>query len=204
MAKLNKTNSETIKNQQKYLKKTLMPKQPTIIDAFNHCPCCGSAEFPLTNPFQRNCTQCGHQHHFNPVCAVGAIISDAVGNILLIERGNEPAKGKLGVPGGFTEPWESVETALHREVEEEIGLKLLDLSYLISHPNDYLFRGIRVPTIDFFFAAKTPNFDVIMQAGEISSWHLMPYSAIDMDTIAFESMRVALRLYASTPQPKRV
>ncbi len=44
------------------------------------------------------------------------------GKIVLIRRRNEPFKGKLALPGGIVEYGESVEDALRRELEEEIGL----------------------------------------------------------------------------------
>ena len=43
-------------------------------------------------------------------------------SILLIERGNEPAKGKWTVPGGMVEPGETLREACRREMKEETGL----------------------------------------------------------------------------------
>ncbi len=43
--------------------------------------------------------------------------------ILLIRRRNEPFKGKWALPGGFVEYGETVEEAVLREFEEEVGLK---------------------------------------------------------------------------------
>jgi 8-oxo-dGTP diphosphatase len=57
----------------------------------------------------------------NPVPAVGAVIIKD-GNILLVKRGSEPAKGKWSVPGGSVEFGETLEEALKREVVEETGL----------------------------------------------------------------------------------
>ena len=41
------------------------------------------------------------------------------GEILLIKRGNEPAKGKWSVPGGLVELGESITDAVIREAKEE-------------------------------------------------------------------------------------
>jgi len=43
--------------------------------------------------------------------------------ILLIRRKNEPFKGRWALPGGFVEYGETVEEAVLREFEEEVGLK---------------------------------------------------------------------------------
>ena len=57
-----------------------------------------------------------------PVVGVGAIIFDAEGRVLLIERGKPPAEGQWSVPGGKLEPRETLAQAVAREVLEETGL----------------------------------------------------------------------------------
>jgi ADP-ribose pyrophosphatase YjhB (NUDIX family) len=49
-------------------------------------------------------------------------VTDPTGRVLLIRRGQEPAKGCWSVPGGRVEPGESFEEATAREVHEETGL----------------------------------------------------------------------------------
>ncbi|HEY1915801.1 MAG TPA: NUDIX domain-containing protein [Streptosporangiaceae bacterium] len=53
---------------------------------------------------------------------VGAIMRDAGGRLLLIQRGHEPGRGLWSLPGGRVEPGETDEQALIREVAEETGL----------------------------------------------------------------------------------
>lgn len=55
---------------------------------------------------------------------MGAIITDAAGRLLLIERGHEPEAGRWSLPGGRVEPGESDQQALVREVREETGLEV--------------------------------------------------------------------------------
>lgn len=54
--------------------------------------------------------------------AVGAVVHDAQGRLLLVLRGREPAAGTWSIPGGKVEPGESREAAVRREVREETGL----------------------------------------------------------------------------------
>ncbi len=48
--------------------------------------------------------------------------------ILLVERGKEPLKGYWSLPGGILETGEKLEDAIRREVREETGLEIDNLS----------------------------------------------------------------------------
>lgn len=52
----------------------------------------------------------------------GAIFRD--GKVLLVRRSRSPGKGFYSFPGGRVEFGESLLTALHREVDEETGLRI--------------------------------------------------------------------------------
>ena len=52
---------------------------------------------------------------------------EAVPQVLLIERGNDPFKGCWAFPGGFMNMDETTEQCAVRELEEETGLKVSDL-----------------------------------------------------------------------------
>jgi len=59
----------------------------------------------------------------HPQLAVSAAIFRD-GNILLVRRARSPAKGVYSLPGGRVEFGETLHAALHREVDEETGLKI--------------------------------------------------------------------------------
>jgi 8-oxo-dGTP diphosphatase len=58
----------------------------------------------------------------SPIRCVGAVITREDGQLLLIQRGNEPGRGLWSLPGGRIEPGESETSAVAREVLEETGL----------------------------------------------------------------------------------
>jgi 8-oxo-dGTP diphosphatase len=59
----------------------------------------------------------------HPQLAVSAAIFRD-GRVLLVRRARSPAKGFYSLPGGRVEYGESLTTALHREVDEETGLRI--------------------------------------------------------------------------------
>jgi 8-oxo-dGTP diphosphatase len=65
----------------------------------------------------------------HPQLAVSAAIFRD-GKILLVRRARSPAKGFYSLPGGRVEFGETLHAAVHREVDEETGLKIeiLDLA----------------------------------------------------------------------------
>jgi 8-oxo-dGTP diphosphatase len=58
-----------------------------------------------------------------PIVCVGAIVVQQ-DRVLLVQRGQEPSKGKWSLPGGMLELGESLTQGVSREVHEETGLKV--------------------------------------------------------------------------------
>ncbi len=65
----------------------------------------------------------------SPVAGVAAVVFRG-SEVLLVRRGNQPSKGKLGIPGGVVELGETAEEAVVREVEEETGIRVKPLRVL--------------------------------------------------------------------------
>jgi 8-oxo-dGTP diphosphatase len=57
--------------------------------------------------------------------AASAVVTDAEGRVLLVERSRDPQRGRWSVPGGRVEPGESLEEAAVRETLEETGLRVV-------------------------------------------------------------------------------
>jgi 8-oxo-dGTP diphosphatase len=67
------------------------------------------------------CTQCGRVHFIDPKVAVGLVVSEN-GRLLLIQRSNDPERGRWSVPAGFVDAGEDPARAAEREALEETGL----------------------------------------------------------------------------------
>ena len=172
------------------------PRVPVPLrKTWKFCPRCGAAATRSgRNPFQ--CAACGHTHYFGPCAAVGAIITDPSGQILLLVRGKDPGKGLYGLPGGFVDPGETAEQALEREAMEEIGLAVRDLQYLASFPNEYAYDGAILPVTDLFFVVTVESFEgMAVQDGEIDAWHFCHPARRHLRKMAFDSNRRALELF---------
>jgi ADP-ribose pyrophosphatase YjhB (NUDIX family) len=89
-----------------------------------------------------------------PRSAAGMVVVRR-GDVLLLERGHEPRKGCLDIPGGFVEAGESLEAAARRELREETGLTLGRVSWLGFYWDTYFIRGFgRFPVMNFYWVGR--------------------------------------------------
>lgn len=166
-------------------------------ETLRFCPRCGVAAEPAKIPF--HCAACAFTLFFNPVVGAAGIIRRPDGAVLFVRRAKEPAKGKLGVPGGFVDFGESVEAGLRREAREETGLEIGALEFLCSFPNDYTYRGVTYGVLDFYFTARIELTQTAEARDEVESIVWRQPAAIAPDELAFPSLRHALRCYREHP-----
>ncbi len=97
------------------------------------CGECGAVTVITRAGAGRFCSACAVEHYPRVDPAVIVAVTDADDRLLL---GRQPvwAKGRVSVFAGFVEAGESLEQAVHREVFEEVGLKLASPRYLGSQP----------------------------------------------------------------------
>lgn len=141
------------------------------------------------------CAACQLELFVNPSPAVGAIVLDADGRVLLIRRAHEPGQGLLAVPGGFVDDGETAESAVCREIREEVGLELTEISYLTSSVNRYLYGGVVYTTLDLFFVARVATFDTAKPLDGVAEIVLRRIAEVSEQELAFDSMKVAWRAF---------
>lgn len=157
---------------------------------FRFCPLCGgpfeSRLLKAGEPERLVCTRCGFVFYLDPKVAVGTIILDDAGDIVLVRRAIEPGYGKWVFPGGFVDRGEEVQAAAIREAREETGLEIR-IDRLI---NVYSYTG-RVPVIIVYAATMTGGC-LACDEESLEAKFFTP-DAIPWDELAFRSTHEALR-----------
>ena len=155
---------------------------------FRFCPLCGSDRFAENNFKSKRCEACGFVYYFNPCSATVAVIVNERDELLVVRRAKEPAKGTLDLPGGFCDCHETAEQGIAREVKEETGLEVKDVSFLFSIPNIYPYGGLDIHTIDMFFlcrVADTQGATAMDDAGEVM-W--LPWQEVRAEDFGLNSI----------------
>lgn len=99
------------------------------------CGVCG-APMKWHTEISKRCSECGKEVW--PLLATAIIVLIHKGNDeVLLVRGKNFRSEFFGLVAGFVETGESLEEAVHREVMEEVGLKISNLRYFSSQPWPY-------------------------------------------------------------------
>ena len=165
---------------------------------YRYCPVCGSADFLVSSVKSKQCRHCGYELFINPSAAVVAFIRNARGELLVLERDCEPAKGTLDLPGGFTDIDETVEESVIRDIKEETGLTVTATTYLFSYPNHYLYSGMDIPTLDFFFECQVEDTSVLHAADDAASCQWLPLNQIQPERFGLKSIRQGVIRYLNS------
>ncbi len=99
------------------------------------CGLCGAATAPGEGGYLRRCTDagCGAAHFPRTDPAVIMLVHDG-GERCVLGRNHRFPPGMHSTLAGFVEPGESLEDAVAREVLEEVGLRVRDVTYNSSQP----------------------------------------------------------------------
>ncbi len=98
------------------------------------CPTCGTATEQKASTMKR-CPLCGYEL-YPPIATAGIVLIRREKEILLVRARN--FRGNFhGLVAGFVEPGETLEQCVEREVMEETGLKIKNITYFGSQPWPY-------------------------------------------------------------------
>lgn len=96
------------------------------------CGRCGGETEPVSGELAMRCARCGMMHY--PRLSPAAIVLVRRGHEVLLARSPGFPKGMYSVLAGFVEPGESIEDAIVREVREEVGIEVTNVTYFGSQP----------------------------------------------------------------------
>ena len=185
---------------------------------FRYCPACASEKIQFEQNKVFRCPDCGLTYYHNTAAATACIVRSDAGLLFLV-RNKEPCRGKLDLPGGFVDPGEGVIEGLRREFIEELNFDLMSnqntspaihggtsmsnqntgkIVFFASFPNTYPYKNFSYNTCDLFFYLDAPDLtekDLKLEAAEISAVRFIKPRDLDMEEIAFESVKKAVRLY---------
>jgi ADP-ribose pyrophosphatase YjhB (NUDIX family) len=162
------------------------------METFTFCPTCGgpleSRSLKSGDPDRLVCTRCGYVFYLDPKVAVGTIIDDGEGRVVLVRRAIEPGFGKWVFPGGYVDRGEHVLAAAMREAREESGL-VIELRGLVDI---YSYAG-RTPVILVYAATRLEGDLQVDDEGLEARW--FAESEIPWNELAFRSTYEGIRDY---------
>lgn len=118
------------------------------------CGVCGTPAERLGHEFCLRCPSCGFSAY--PRISPAMMVLIRKGDSILLARHTTNAASRYTALAGFVEPGESIEQTVHREVLEEVGLKVGNLRYfgsqswpfphslMVAFTADYVSGDIRV------------------------------------------------------------
>lgn len=96
------------------------------------CGQCGQTMELIDWELATHCKPCNHRCY--PRISPCIIVAIRHKDKILLAQGAQHTSGKLSILAGFVESGETLEQAVHREVFEEVGIKVKNLKYFSSQP----------------------------------------------------------------------
>ena len=96
------------------------------------CGCCGKPMLHSQKERMMECPSCGNQEY--PVLCPAVIVGITNGDKIILSKYEGRRFKRYALIAGFAEIGETIEETVHREVMEEVGLKVKNLRYYKSQP----------------------------------------------------------------------
>jgi ADP-ribose pyrophosphatase YjhB (NUDIX family) len=163
----------------------------------SHCHFCGNrlqTQF-IEGRDRLYCDRCRRPIYENPVPATCVIVTNTIGELVLVKRGVEPKIGWWCLPGGFIELGEDPEQGALRELSEETGLAAehaLLLGVCTTSSADYHSVLMIGYVVDHFSGTLVPGDDATD-----AQW----FNKDTMPPLAFQSHQQFINSYFHGPDP---
>ena len=123
------------------------------------CGACGERMIHVPGERAMKCPACGH--HAYPRISPAMMVLVKRGRAILLARNAAAPPGRMSALAGFLEAGESIEDAVHREVAEEVGLRVRSLRYFGSQSWPY------PHSLMIAFTAEYAEGDIVLHDQEI-------------------------------------
>ena len=124
------------------------------------CGACGTPTVHVAGERCMRCPACSHMAY--PRISPAMMVLIKRGDAVLLARHNNSPSHFFTALAGFLEAGESIEDAVHREVFEEVGLKVRDVTYFGSQPWPF------PHSLMIAFTAEYVSGDIVVDASEIA------------------------------------
>lgn len=128
-----------------------------------YCGQCGTSTEYKENERAKFCPNCGLTNF--PRISPAIIVAITKGNQILLARGNRFNTMMYSVLAGFVEPGENLEECVRREVGEEVGIGVKNISYFGSQPWPFPNSLMIAFTAEYDFGEINIDGEEILDAG---------------------------------------
>ena len=156
-----------------------------------YCPACGQLSLLGVSANKFCCQQCQFTYFQSTAAAVMVAICYK-DELLVAVRARDPGIGMWDLPGGFVDPDESLEKAVVRELQEELGIVVSGAKYVSSNSNTYRYKNVEYKTCDAFFVVEMDKKPELIAQDDVASVKWVKLSEVDIERFAFESTKKAV------------
>lgn len=136
------------------------------------CGNCGTKLQPMEDNKSKTCKNCGNLYF--PELSTAIIVGIKKGDSLLLAHNAHFPEGLYSLIAGFVELGETFEAAVHREIMEEVGIKVKNIKYLKSQPWPFPHSLMVGFTAEYESGEITPDNVEILDAGWFTKEKLPP------------------------------
>ncbi len=159
------------------------------------CGCCGTPTEHDTKERMLRCPSCGNM--IFPRISPAVIIAVTDGDRLLLSKYAGRAYTRYALLAGYTEIGEAIEQTVHREVMEEVGLRVKNLRYYKSQP-----WGVDGNVLMGFFCDVDGNDGIRIDEKELSMAEWYPRHALPAHDDGISLTREMIRVFEEGKEPK--
>ncbi|MEZ4300955.1 MAG: NAD(+) diphosphatase [Polyangiaceae bacterium] len=152
--------------------------------SYRFCPGCGGPVVLKEKERAKRCEAC--ERDFYPPVVPAMIVRVTRGDSILMTRQSRFPKGMYGLVAGFTEPGESLEACVAREVMEETGLSIANIRYFGSQPWPFPHQ------IMIGFTAEHASGDIVVDTNELEEARWFDRDAMPMLPPSFSIARALI------------